>query len=353
MWPGSWRAEAVLRVLGAAAACTLLIALLGWKIVNRWLDEPLAIDAPVLAEIPEGGNLTGFLDELSERGVLAHPNWLRAQARISGVADRVRAGEYLIEPGTTPRALLKKLSAGDVVVYVVTLVEGMTVEQVLARLHQQPKLKRMLPGASADSLPVELGMGGEWKSAEGAFFPDTYQYSLGMSDADVLRASNRALERVLAQEWEGRDPDTPYATPYEALIMASLVEKETGVAAERRDIAGVFVRRLAQGMLLQTDPAVIYGLGQEFGGNLTREHLRAPGAYNTYMNPGLPPSPIAIPGRDSINAALHPAEGSALYFVARGDGSHEFSATLEQHNRAVRRYQLKHRDAARRSRASP
>lgn len=350
MWRKYWRPEQLVRAVVAAAACALLLAVTGWKIVERWLDAPLDLADPVMVELPEGGNLTSFLDDLCERGLLDHPNWLRARARLDGVADRVRAGEYLLEPGMTPRSLLAVLVAGKVVVYNVTLVEGMTVEQVLARLHEQPKLKRTLPDATADSLAGELGLGGPWRSAEGAFFPDTYQYSLGMSDADILRASNRALERVLEQEWAGRDPSVPYASAYEALIMASLVEKETGVAAERHDIAGVFVRRLERGMLLQTDPAVIYGLGSAFSGNLTREHLRSPGAYNTYLNPGLPPSPIAIPGRDSINAALHPAGGSALYFVARGDGSHEFSATLDDHNRAVRRFQLRRPEEAGRSR---
>jgi len=343
MWRKCSRSDWILQGFAAAAACAVLTVLIGWKIVNRWLDEPLPVGAAVLVELPEGGNLTSFLDDLRERGLIAHPHWLRAQARLSGVADRVRAGEYNVQPGMTPRSLLQALVAGKVVVYTVTLVEGMTVEQVLARLHQQPKLKRTLPGATASSLAVDLKLGETWKSAEGAFFPDTYQYSLGMSDADILYASSRALERVLREEWEGRDPAVPYASPYEALIMASLVEKETALPAERPEIAGVFVRRIRQGMLLQTDPAVIYGLGSTFEGNLTREHLRAPGAYNTYLNPGLPPSPIALPGREAINAALHPAPGTALYFVARGDGSHEFSDTLEEHNRAVRKYQLRRR----------
>jgi len=350
MWRSSLRPERVLRVAELGLAGSLLIALVAWTAFVRWLDQPLALDAPVLVELPQGGNLTHFLDDLHASGLLEHPHWLRAQARIDGVADKVRAGEYRLEPGVTPRLLLEMLVAGRVVVYAVTLVEGMTVGQVLVRLQEQPKLETALRGAKAESLFGKLGVDTDWSSAEGAFFPDTYQYSRGMSDADILLASHRALREVLAEEWAGRDAGLPYRTPYEALIMASLVEKETGVAEERQQIAGVFVRRLQQGMLLQTDPAVIYGLGESFDGNLTREHLRTPGPYNTYVNAGLPPSPIALPGRAAIHAALHPAPGSTLYFVARGDGSHEFSESLEEHNRAVRKYQLQRRGTAYRSR---
>ena len=350
MWRSFLPPERLLRIVELGFACVLLLALVAWTTFVRWLEQPLALDAPVVVELPQGGNLTHFLDDLHERGLLDRPRWLRAQARIDGIADMVRAGEYRLEPGVTPRLLLDMLVAGRVVVYAVTLVEGMTVGQVLARLHDQPKLEPVLRGAAVDSLLDKLGVDTGWSSAEGAFFPDTYQYSLGMSDADILLASHRELREVLAEEWAARDAGLPYRVPYEALIMASLVEKETGVAGERREIAGVFVRRLQKGMLLQTDPAVIYGLGEAFDGNLTRKHLRTPGAYNTYLNAGLPPSPIALPGRAAIHAALHPAPGSALSCVARGDGSHEFSATLEDHNRAVRKYQLQRRDASYRSR---
>ena len=349
MWRSSLRPERVLRIAELGLACVLLVALMGWTVFERWLDRPLALDAPVVVELPPGGNLTSFLDDLHARGLLAHPHWLLAQARLDGVADKVRAGEYRLEPGLTPRLVLDMLVAGRVVVYAVTLVEGMTVAQVLARLHEQPKLDPALRGAATDSLLGKLDVDAGWPSAEGAFFPDTYQYSRGMSDADILLASHRALRDVLDEEWAARDAGLPYRSPYEALVMASLVEKETGVAEERREIAGVFVRRLQKGMLLQTDPAVIYGLGASFDGNLTREHLRTPGPYNTYLNPGLPPSPIALAGRAAIHAALHPAPGSALYFVARGDGSHEFSASLDEHNRAVRKYQLQRRGDAYRS----
>ena len=338
MWRSSLPPERVLRVAELGLACVLLVSLLAWTVFERWLDRPLALDAPVVVELPPGGNLTSFLDDLHARGLLAHPHWLLAQARLDGVADKVRAGEYRLEPGLTPRLVLDMLVAGRVVVYAVTLVEGMTVAQVLARLHEQPKLDPALRGAATDSLLGKLDVDAGWPSAEGAFFPDTYQYSRGMSDADILLASHRALRDVLDEEWAARDAGLPYRSPYEALVMASLVEKETGVAEERREIAGVFVRRLQKGMLLQTDPAVIYGLGASFDGNLTREHLRTPGPYNTYLNPGLPPGPIAAPSMNSIQAVLDPAQTDFFYFLATGDGGHVFARTLEEQNANLGKY---------------
>ena len=233
MWRSFLPPERLLRIVELGFACVLLLALVAWTTFVRWLEQPLALDAPVVVELPQGGNLTHFLDDLHERGLLDRPRWLRAQARIDGIADMVRAGEYRLEPGVTPRLLLDMLVAGRVVVYAVTLVEGMTVGQVLARLHDQPKLEPVLRGAAVDSLLDKLGVDTGWSSAEGAFFPDTYQYSLGMSDADILLASHRELREVLAEEWAARDAGLPYRVPYEALIMASLVEKETGVATER------------------------------------------------------------------------------------------------------------------------
>lgn len=336
------RCASALRLVAALLLVAVAVVFFGWKLLVRWLDRPLPMTESVIVELPAGGNLTRFAGELAERGVLDLPNWLRFQARLSRVADKVRAGEYRIEGGTTPRALLAMLVAGRVVVYNVTLVEGHTAAQFLARLHLQERLLPTLDSTDATVLARTLGFDPlAWPSAEGAFLPETYQFHRGMSDADVLRAAHAALEKVLAEEWAARAPGLPYTNPYEALVMASLIEKETGIATERARIAGVFVRRLQQRMLLQTDPTVIYGLGESFDGNLKREHLRTPGPYNTYLNRGLPPSPIASPGRAAIHAALQPEAGTELYFVARGDGSHEFSNTLEEHNRAVRKYQLR------------
>lgn len=329
-----WRLPLALLVGSLLVACSAALGIRGW------LDAPLNLRESVVVEIPEGGNLTRFVAGLHDRGVLMHPAVLRLQARFDGVANRVRAGEYQLDPGLTSRQLLAKLLAGEVVQYAITVVEGTTTSGMLDLLRVQPKLqKTLLPGAPS-SLMAELSLqfpGAD--SPEGLFFPDTYHFQLGMSDRDLLLQAHRRMRDILEAEWAMRSPDVPYGNPYEALIMASLIERETGRGDERAAIAGVFVRRLQSGMLLQTDPSVIYGLGQEFDGNLTRAHLRQPGPYNTYMNRGLPPTPIALPGRAAIHAALHPASGDALYFVARGDGSHQFSATLGEHNRAVRQFQ--------------
>lgn len=332
----------------AVVAGLIVVTSAAWLGTRSWLAAPLNLREPVVVELPEGGNLTRFLSDLSRQGIVLHPAALRLHARLSGVANRVRAGEYRLEPGLTARGLLQKLLDGDVVEYALTVVEGSTLQQMLGVLHGEPKLRRTLAGSDARTLAGTLSLEiGDAPSAEGYFFPDTYHYHLGMDDSDVLRIAHRRMVSILEEEWQGRAPDLPYRTPHEALVMASLVERETGQAAERARIAGVFVRRLRLGMRLQTDPAVIYGIGAAFDGNLTREHLRTPGPYNTYLNTGLPPTPIALPGREAIRAALHPADGDELYFVSRGDGSHVFSATLEAHNRAVRRYQLvKRRGAA-------
>jgi UPF0755 protein len=343
MWQRFLRPERWLRPGGAALLALLAIAGSGWLGLHAWLRAPLPVGEPLVVELPEGGNLTQFLATLHARDVVLHPQLLRHYARLHGDANRVRPGEYRIERGLTPLGLLDKLVSGEVVQYSVTIVEGFTVRQMLARLREEPKLRAGTSGELAEGWAAVLGIDDTRASPEGLFFPDTYNYHLGMRDVDLLQAAYRRMQQILAEEWEGRVEGLPYRDPYDALIMASLIERETGIGDERAEIAGVFVRRLQRGMLLQTDPTVIYGLGDAFDGNLTRAHLRAPGPYNTYLNAGLPPTPIALPGRASIHAALHPAPGEALYFVARGDGSHVFSATLEEHNRAVAQYQRKRR----------
>lgn len=333
--------ESAWRWLLASVAGIAVVAAAAWLGTRHWLDAPLQLRESVVVELPEGGNLTRFLADLEARGIVLHPAVLRLHARRTGVANRVRAGEYRLEPGLSPRGLLQKLLDGDVVEYSLTVVEGSTLRQMLAILHGEAKLRRTLAAADAETLAATIGIDtGDAPSAEGLFFPDTYHYHLGMDDADVLRIAHRRMMSILDAEWQARAPDLPYRNAYEALVMASLVERETGQADERERIAGVFVRRLRLGMRLQTDPAVIYGVGDAFDGDLKRVHLRTPGPYNTYLNTGLPPTPIALPGRDAIRAALNPADGEELYFVARGDGSHVFSVTLGEHNRAVRRYQL-------------
>jgi UPF0755 protein len=271
--------------------------------------------------------------------VLDRPLYFRVLARLDPRSRRLQAGEYRIEAGTTPGGLLALFSSGRVIQYPVTLIEGWTFRQVLDALAGLEYLEQTLSGTSDAAIMARLGRPD--LHPEGRFLPDTYLFPRGTPDVQVLQRALAAMDEVLAAEWAQRGPDLPLGSPDEALVLASIVEKETGLAEERAAIAGVFVRRLRKGMLLQTDPTVIYGLGEAFDGDLRRRDLSADTPYNTYVHPGLPPTPIAMPGRDSIRAALHPADGASLYFVARGDGSHQFSTTLQEHNRAVRKYQLK------------
>ncbi len=278
------------------------------------------------------------MQRLYEQGVVSHPRLLLAYGRWTGLDEQIKRGEYRLPRGTTAAGLLALLSAGDVIQYQVTLPEGITLKQAIVLLGAQEQLQRVLEGPEDARI---LALAGPGKSAEGLFFPDSYRYEKGATDWQVMQRARRRMQEVLAVEWQKKEPSLPYETPYDALIMASIVERETGIPSERRQIAGVFVRRLGKKMRLQTDPSVIYGLGDHFGGNLRRKHLQdESNPYNTYRHRGLPPSPISLPGRAAIHAALHPAAGDALYFVARGDGSHDFSSSLKEHQDAVRKYQL-------------
>jgi len=331
-------------LLGAA-----LLGVVGLSVVVvqffSYLAEPVtARDGAVVVEVSPGTSFGSLARKLAEQEVISKPHWLRLYARMTGEAGRIQAGEYRITPGLTPRQVLALLVNGQVIQYQVTLLEGWRFSDFLAQLARQEKLENKLSGLSSEQVMAELGYPGE--HPEGRFFPDSYYYVAGASDLDILRRAYRRLQKVLAVEWQNRADNLPYANPYEALIMASIIEKETGLAEERRQIAGVFVRRLQRGMRLQTDPTVIYGLGNAYQGNLTRQHLKQFTPYNTYRIKGLPPTPIAMAGRAAIHAALHPEPGSSLYFVARGDGSHIFSDTLEQHRRAVRQYQIEQREEA-------
>ena len=323
--------------LAVLGLCVAAFAAMQW--FERWQQKPLSIQEPIAIELQNGSSLRKFASELVELGVLDNARLFLLAARQRGTDRRLHAGEYLISPGLTGMDLLALLESGAVIHYPVTFVEGWTVSEVIAELRNHPLLNlKELPG-NATELAGVLGVKDQYTSAEGLLFADTYSYRKGGSAIELLRRAYERLDKLLAQEWSARAGDLPYENAYQALIAASLVEKETGLASERGKIAGVFTRRLQQGMKLQTDPTVIYGLGESFDGNLTRKHLREPGPYNTYVNRGLPPSPIAVVGLESILAALHPEEGSALYFVARGDGSHAFSDTLAEHVDAVNRFQ--------------
>lgn len=318
----------------------LSLALAAWRI-HSVLQQPLQLSEERLLVVEPGATPGGLLNQLEGEGVLDGAFWLRLYWRFNLTGQPLHSGEYRLLPTQTARDLLGIWQRGEVVQYSLTLVEGWSFRQVRAALNKQTALKQTLAELDDAALMAKLGQPGA--NPEGRFFPDTYRYVRGMSDFDLLKQAHARLTEVLEDEWQQRAEGLPYRKPYDALIMASMVEKETGVPAERGQIAGVFVRRLRLGMRLQTDPTVIFGLGERYNGNLTRAHLREPTPYNTYTIDGMPPTPIALVGREAIHAALHPVAGKSLYFVARGDGSHVFSDSLEQHNRAVSEYQLKRR----------
>jgi UPF0755 protein len=290
-------------------------------------------------EIAKGEGFNGIVAQLRQDKLTdASPLLWRALAMRLGVANKLHAGEYALAPGMTPTVLLENMAAGKVLHRRVTLVDGWTFAQVRQALQRAPKLAHDIGNLSDQQVMAKLGDASQ--SPEGAFMPDTYDYVLGMSDLDILQRAHKAMQSFLADEWAMRDTSIWIQQPYQALILASLVEKETAVPAERPQIAGVFERRLKLGMKLDTDPSVIFGMGATYAGNIRKSDLETDTPYNTYMRAGLPPTPIALPSRAAIHAVLHPAAGDALYFVAKGDGTHEFSATLAEQNAAVRKYIL-------------
>ncbi len=306
--------------------------------VKSWQGTALDVAEDQRVVLAAGQSFSAFARQLEADGLLRDAWLWSALARLDGSARRVQAGEYWLRRGDRPADLLQRLLAGDVVRYEVKLIEGWTLAEALATLSVHPELEKDLTGADETTVLGVLGL--PEGHGEGLFFPDTYHFERGTSDADILRRAHRKLETELAAAWQSRDAGLPYESPYDALIVASLIEKETGRDADRANIAQVFVSRLHRGMRLQTDPSVIYGVGAAFDGDLTRRHLRTDTPYNTYTRHGLPPTPIALVGRASLQAAMHPAPGEFLYFVSRGDGSSHFSVSLEEHQAAVRRYQL-------------
>ncbi|MCM2251266.1 MAG: endolytic transglycosylase MltG [Ramlibacter sp.] len=303
-----------------------------------WVHQPLRLAAPAVDLAIEPGTLPrGVAQAVRDAGVDVDPDLLYGWFRFSGQARLIKAGSYEIESGITPRRLLAKLARGEESLRAVTLVEGWTFRQMRAALAGEDMLKPDTRGMADDAIMNLLGRPGV--HAEGRFFPDTYTYAKGTSDMAVLRRAMRAMDKRLADAWGQRAPTAAVKTPDEALILASIVEKETGRAADRPLISAVFNNRLRTGMPLQTDPTVIYGIGPAFNGNLTKKDLQADTPWNTYTRSGLPPTPIAMPGKASLVAAVQPAPGKALYFVSRGDGSSHFSASLDEHNRAVNKYQ--------------
>jgi len=317
----------------------LTTALLIWIYADYRLslNVPLNLAGPFTLHLRKGEGIRAVGHHLRGEGVLKEPFWLMMLAYTSGNARNLKYGDYVLTPGLTPRVLLNQLVSGKSRQVPVTVIEGMTFKDLFKILNQHPVIRHEVSLKTPEEIMMLLGENG--LSPEGAFFPDTYFTSADTSDLDILRKARKKMQSVLNAEWQGRDLSVPYPTAYEGLIMASIIEKETGQASERAAISGVFVRRLNQHMRLQTDPTVIYGLGETFDGDLRKDDLRRDTPFNTYTRAGLPPTPIALPGRDAIHAAMHPQAGSSLYFVARGDGSHVFSDTLEAHERAVDQYQ--------------
>ncbi|MBZ4209561.1 MAG: endolytic transglycosylase MltG [Comamonadaceae bacterium] len=306
-----------------------------------WVNQSLRLSGETVdLSIEPGTPVRAVAQLVSEAGVDVDPTLLYWWFRLSGQARLIRAGSYEIETDASPRSLLQKLVRGEEALRAVTLVEGWTFSQVRAALANAEQLKPEAKGLPDYMIMKVLGRPG--LHPEGRFFPDTYTYAKGSSDLAVLKRAMRAMDRNLAAVWRQRLPDAPLKTPEQALILASIVEKETGRPGDRSMIAGVFANRLRIGMMLQTDPTVIYGMGDAFDGNLRKRDLQADTPWNTYTRAGLPPTPIAMPGKSALLAAVRPATSKALYFVARGDGSSEFSASLEEHNRAVNKYQRAH-----------
>ncbi len=319
-------------------ALLVLLVVAAVAFVIYWSREPLIVTGAPAVEfnITQGSSMRSAMRQVHDAGVPASPWLLEILARGLG-SPPVRAGSYRIEPGTTPVGLVDKLSRGDTIKETLTIVEGWTFAQMRAEMGRNRHLRPASMNLSDEALLQKVAPG--YQHPEGLFYPDTYFYDRGASDLLVLQQAHQRMLKMLEQSWSKRSADLPYTTPYEALIMASIVEKETGREADRTRVAAVFVNRLKRGMLLQTDPTVIYGVGPAFDGNLRKIDLQTDTPYNTYMRAGLPPTPISLPGRASLDAALNPAPGNDLFFVARGDGSSEFSSNLDDHNRAVNKYQ--------------
>lgn len=331
-----WRSLIVLVLLAVAGGVAY-----GWMDYQRFVGTPLAVSPQTPSvDVAKGSSLRDVVGQLREQHVTnSHPLYWRVLAEQLRVAGRLHAGEYALTAGMTPRELLLNMAAGKVLQRNFTIVDGWNFRELRQALAKADRLKQ--DGAALDDAALMAKIGAPGEMPEGRFLPETYAYVKGDSDLDILRRAHAAMAKMLDSLWPQRDKDVPLATPYDALILASIVEKETGRADERARIAGVFVRRLQEHMLLQTDPTVIYGMGESYTGNIHKSDLTTDTPYNTYTRAGLPPTPIAMAGKPAIEAALHPAAGSELYFVARGDGTHVFSSTLDEHNHNVACFQLK------------
>ena len=330
-----WLQLLVLLLLLAALAAVIM-----WVQYQQFRDSALAIpEQELLYTVSPGSSLNQLAYDLSSRNIIEHPRFFILLGRDMDAARRLQAGEYILQQGLTPRTLLQQLVDGKVTQYELTLIEGHSFREMLLRIRDDPVLTQTLTNETDAGIMEKLGHPDQ--HPEGRFLPDTYYFTRGMTDIDFLARAWQAMHDQLTLAWEEREEGLPFETPDEALILASIVEKETGAVEERPIIAGVFVRRLQKGMRLQTDPTVIYGMGEAYDGNIRKRDLLKDTPYNTYTRAGLPPTPIAMPGVDAIYAVLHPARGKSLYFVAMGEGKHYFSNTLKQHNLAVDKFQKK------------
>lgn len=327
------------KLFGILSLLAVLSVLWVWMSYQSFVDEPLDFgESGLRYELKSGMTLTRVAHDLQTRGIIDNARYLIWLGKLDGKANRIKAGEYRFASGITPHRLLEQMVNGETLQYAITIVEGWNFRQLLDAVHSNEYLLHTLSDYSDAEIMEQLGHPGE--HPEGRFLPDTYHFPRMTTDVVFLQRAYNAMQVLLNDEWPARSPELAFDTPYEALILASIVEKETALPSERKQIAGVFNRRLKKRMRLQTDPTVIYGLGRSFDGNIRRRDLRRDTPYNTYLHKGLPPTPIAMPGRAAVLAAMHPLAGEELYFVARGDGGHQFSATLKQHNKAVVEYQL-------------
>jgi len=312
-----------------------------WFSYQQALNDTLNIETEKLDyQIKSGQSLSAVIYDLANKNIIKHPRYLLWYARFNGLSNKMKTGDYRLTNELSNQQFLDDIFNGKVIQFTLTVIEGWSFQQMLDAINQHPHVQHTITELPKNKIMQKLGIEGHY---EGQFLPDTYHFPKHITDIDFLKRAYASMQTVLKQEWDKRATGLIYKTPYEALIMASIIEKETGLASERQQISGVFLRRLEKRMRLQTDPTVIYGMGDNFKGNLRKRDLLNDTPYNTYRRHGLPPTPIALPGKEAIYAALHPAEGDALYFVSRGDGSHHFSATLKEHNNAVIKYQLKGR----------
>ena len=338
----------LLTVIGVLLLGGAVLALIATQRMNNFMESPLSVPEGGMAfDIPSGSSFSSVSGKMLASGLISDDQWLRLYVRWHEKAGVIQAGDYFISPGSTPLSLLEKFTNGSVRLYDFTIVEGWNHREVLQALHANEAVQATMTDEDWAGLLESLGS--EIMHPEGLFLPETYRFPRNTTDKDLLAQAYRLMEKTLADEWTGRSSEIPVNSIYETLILASIVEKETARADERPKIAGVFARRIEKRMRLQTDPTVIYGIGPAFDGNLTRKHMTTDTPYNTYTRHGLPPTPIAMPGRAAINAVLHPESGTELYFVATGlgDGSHKFSTTKAEHDAAVAEYLVRLRRSRR------